>query len=62
MTTWFEKTGYSADIEAFKKLVPDAQDGHAFFKKKGHWANGEKFVSVVEGVRKLTTTMTTTTQ
>ena len=45
MTTWFEKTGYSADIEAFKKLVPDAQDGHAFFKKKGQWANGEKFVS-----------------
>lgn len=45
MTTWFEKTGYSADIEAFKKLVPDAHDGHAFFKKKGQWANGEKFVS-----------------
>lgn len=45
MTTWFETTGYSADIEAFKKIVPDAQDAHAFFKKKGQWANGEKFVS-----------------
>jgi len=45
MTTWFEAKGYTADIEAFKKIVPDAQDGYAFFRKKGQWANGDKFLS-----------------
>ncbi len=45
MTKWIEKVGYSTDIEAFKKIVPDAQDAHAFFREKGQWANGEKFVS-----------------
>ena len=44
-TKWLEKVGYSADVEAFKAIVPDAQDAHAFFRKKGQWANGEKFAS-----------------
>lgn len=46
MITWMEAVGYSASIEEFKKLVPDAQDAKAFFEAKGQWANGEKFVSV----------------
>ena len=45
MITWMETVGYSASIEEFKKLVPDAQDAKAFFERKGQWANGEKFVS-----------------
>uniref|UniRef100_A0A7S2PST3 NmrA-like domain-containing protein n=1 Tax=Skeletonema marinoi TaxID=267567 RepID=A0A7S2PST3_9STRA len=45
MITWMETDGYSASIEEFKKLVPDAQDARAFFESKGQWANGEKFVS-----------------
>lgn len=44
-TKWLETVGYSADVEAFKEIVPDAQDAHTFFRKKGQWANGEKFVS-----------------
>lgn len=46
MTTWIEEVGYSASIEEFKKLVPDAQEAKGFFEVKGQWANGEKFVSV----------------
>jgi uncharacterized protein YbjT (DUF2867 family) len=45
MVKWFEDVGYSADVEEFKRLVPDAQDAKAFFKAKGQWSNGEKFVS-----------------
>ena len=44
MATWVESGVATADVEEFKKLVPDAQDAKAFFKKKGQWANGEKFV------------------
>jgi uncharacterized protein YbjT (DUF2867 family) len=46
MTTWFESSdGYTADIDAFKKIVPDAKDAEAWFASKGQWANGEKFVT-----------------
>ena len=44
MVTWFETDGFSADIEEFKKIVPDAMDAKAFFISKGQWADGEKFV------------------
>lgn len=43
MVNWLESDGYSADIEAFKKLVPDAKDAKAFFASIGEWADGEKF-------------------
>eukprot|EP00640_Fibrocapsa_japonica_P003385 CAMPEP_0113944120 /NCGR_PEP_ID=MMETSP1339-20121228/30650_1 /TAXON_ID=94617 /ORGANISM="Fibrocapsa japonica" /LENGTH=310 /DNA_ID=CAMNT_0000949195 /DNA_START=59 /DNA_END=991 /DNA_ORIENTATION=- /assembly_acc=CAM_ASM_000762 len=45
MVKFFESTGYSADIEAFKKIVPDSMDAKAWFETKGQWANGEKFTS-----------------
>uniref|UniRef100_A0A7S3VCV3 NmrA-like domain-containing protein n=1 Tax=Chaetoceros debilis TaxID=122233 RepID=A0A7S3VCV3_9STRA len=46
MVTWFEETGgYTADIEEFKKIVPDAMDAKAWFESKGKWANGELFDS-----------------
>jgi len=45
MITWMETVGYSANIDEFKKLVPDAQNSKAFFESKGQWANGEKFIS-----------------
>lgn len=45
MTEWFESDGYSGDIDEFKKIVPDAMDAKAWFKAKGQWANGEKFVT-----------------
>ena len=37
--------GFTADIDEFKKIVPDAQDAKAFFIAKGQWADGEKFES-----------------
>lgn len=43
MVTWFEAEGYSADVEAFRKIVPDAMDAEAWFRSKGQWANGEGF-------------------
>ena len=43
MVTWMEKDGYSANIDEFKKIVPDAMDAKAWFTKKGQWSNGEKF-------------------
>jgi uncharacterized protein YbjT (DUF2867 family) len=46
MTKWFEEVGYSADIEKFKSIVPDAQDSRAFFEAKGQWADGERFIAV----------------
>jgi len=45
MTKWFESDGYSADINEFKKIVPDAKDTTAWFEAKVQWANGEKFVT-----------------
>lgn len=46
MVTWLEETdGYTADIEEFKKIVPDAMDAKAWFESKGKWANGELFAS-----------------
>ena len=45
MTKWLESDGYSADIDEFKKIVPDAKDAKAWFEAKGQWANGEKFVT-----------------
>ena len=47
MMTWIEASGYSADVEAFKKVVPDAMDAKAWFESKGHWANGEEFAPKV---------------
>ena len=41
--TFLEKDGYSADIDEFKKVVPDAMDAKAWFASKGQWSNGEKF-------------------
>lgn len=45
MVTWFEAEGggYTADIEAFKKVVPDTMDAKAWLVSKGQWASGEKF-------------------
>lgn len=43
MMNWMETDGSTADIEAFKKVVPDAMDASAWFSLKGQWANGEKF-------------------
>jgi uncharacterized protein YbjT (DUF2867 family) len=43
MTIWTESDGYTADVDAFKKIVPDAMDAKAWFKYKGQWNNGEKF-------------------
>lgn len=43
MTEWFESDGYTADIDAFKKIVPDAMDATAWFASKGRWADGTKF-------------------
>ena len=37
--------GFTADIDEFKKIVPDAQDARAFFIAKKQWADGEKFES-----------------
>ena len=45
MTLWIESDGYTADIDAFKKVVPDAMDATAWFKYKGQWSDGEKFAS-----------------
>jgi len=43
---WFEGGGYDdIDMGAFQKLVPNRQDARAWFTSKGHWANGEKFLS-----------------
>jgi uncharacterized protein YbjT (DUF2867 family) len=46
MTKWFEDVGYSADIDKFKSIVPDAQDAKAYFEAKGQWADGEKFIAM----------------
>ncbi|CAB9522025.1 Nucleoside-diphosphate-sugar epimerase family protein [Seminavis robusta] len=43
MTLWMEESGYTANLEEFKKVVPDAMDAKAWFTKKGQWHNGEKF-------------------
>lgn len=43
MVVWFESDGYTADLDEFKKLVPDAMDAKAWFKDKGQWADGETF-------------------
>lgn len=43
MTEWFESDGYTADIDKFKEVVPDAMDATAWFKAKGQWADGTKF-------------------
>jgi len=46
MILFFESNddgGYTADIEEFKEIVPDAQDGKAFFEAMGAWHNGEAF-------------------
>jgi hypothetical protein len=43
MVTWMEKDGYTANIDEFKKIVPDAMDAKAWFTKKGQRANGDKF-------------------
>jgi len=45
MITWMEDVGYSAGIDDFKKIVPDAKDGRGFFSAMGQWADGEKFGS-----------------
>jgi uncharacterized protein YbjT (DUF2867 family) len=43
MVDFIETEGYSANIEDFKKIVPDAMDAKAFFVSKGKWADGEVF-------------------
>lgn len=44
MVSFFEDTGYSADVDAFRELVPDAMDAKDWFKAKGQWADGGAFV------------------
>ena len=48
MANWFDAGGYSADIDEFKKIVPDAMDASDWFKAKGQWSNGEKFAASSE--------------
>lgn len=43
MARWFDKCGYTANIDEFKKVVPDAMDASDWFKAKGQWSDGEKF-------------------
>lgn len=43
MVSFFEDSGYSANIDEFKKVVPDALTLEKWFAAKGQWANGEKF-------------------
>lgn len=45
MAKWFDASGYTADIDEFKKVVPDAMDASDWFKAKGQWSDGEKFAS-----------------
>jgi len=45
MAKWFDEGGYTADIEEFKKIVPDPMDASDWFKAKGQWSNGEKFAT-----------------
>jgi uncharacterized protein YbjT (DUF2867 family) len=45
MARWFDVSGYTADIDEFKKVVPDAMDASDWFKAKGQWSDGEKFAS-----------------
>lgn len=45
LVKWFENGGYDdTDMEPFRKIVPDYQDAKAWFRAKGHWADGEKFL------------------
>lgn len=43
MVQFFSTTGYTSDIPAFKKELPEAMDFEAWCRHKGAWANGEKF-------------------
>ena len=43
MMNWMEADGYTADLDEYKKLVPDVMDAKAWFTFKGQWSNGEKF-------------------
>lgn len=46
MIDHLETNGLSANIEDFKKIVPDAMDAKAFFLSKGEWVNGKSFESM----------------
>jgi uncharacterized protein YbjT (DUF2867 family) len=46
MVNFIETEGFSANIEDFKKIVPDVMDAKAFFLSKGKWADGEAFESL----------------
>ena len=43
MMVWMEEVGYEADIDEFKKVVPEPMDAKAWFQSKGQWSDGEKF-------------------
>merc|ERR1712012_949849 len=51
MANWMDSKDFPSTesggemIETFKTLVPDAMDAEAWFRSKGQWADGEKFVS-----------------
>jgi len=44
MCLYFEKQGgFTASIEDFRRLVPDALTAEDWFRRLGHYSNGEKF-------------------
>jgi len=47
MIQFFKDPGYSASVEEFQKLVPDAMNAEDWFRYKGEWSSpaGEKFAS-----------------